>query len=235
MSAVRRTTQRRIVRYGFRERVVHTFAAITYVYLLLTGLAFWTPATYWLAVVLGGGFLSRVLHLWVGFAFSLVVARMYGMWRGDMRTTAADRAWRNAIAHYIRNDDDRVPPAGRFNFGQKQLFWVMVWGALALLLSGLVLWVPQMWPAMVRQAAVLVHAVAALATIAGFIIHVYMGVAVVPGGLRAIVHGDVTEEWARRHHALWAAEVTASRVGEHPAPASAPDATNAPTDAAIRR
>jgi formate dehydrogenase subunit gamma len=200
---------RRIVRYNFRERAVHLAAALSYVYLLLTGLAFWTPAMYWLAIVLGGGYLSRLLHPWVGLVFSLAVAAMYATWRRDMRTTDADRAWRKAVRHYIRNEDAKVPPAGRFNFGQKQLFWIMVIGGLALLLSGLVLWFVASVPwelRALRYGAVLVHAVAALVTIAGFIVHLYMGLLVVPGGLSAIVHGTVSERWARHHHPLWLAD-----------------------------
>ncbi len=195
-----------IVRYRFGERVLHGFAAIAYVYLLLTGLAFWTPALYWMAIVLGGGFLSRLLHPWVGVAFALIVAQMFLMWRRDMRITTADRQWRLAMWHYIRNDDSRVPGAGRFNYGQKQLFWVMLGGALVLLISGLVLWFPDAVPpslGYLREAAVIVHAIVALVTIGAFIVHLYMGIAVVPGGLHAILHGEVTEEWARRHHPLW--------------------------------
>lgn len=206
----------RLVRYGFGERLAHMIAGLSYVYLLLTGLAFWMPALYWLTVVLGGGFLARAWHPWIGLVFGVAVAWMYAIWRRDMATTDADRAWRKAIRHYIRNEDDRVPPAGRFNFGQKQLFWVMVWGAVALLLSGIALWVPHLMPPAVRQAAVIVHAVASLATIAGFIIHVYMGVVVVPEGLHAIVNGDVTEEWARHHHPLWAAEVLDAQAPTNP-------------------
>src|SRR5688572_4767955 len=145
--------------------MVHWVAAISYVYLLLTGLAFWTPALYWIAVVLGGGFLTRVVHPWVGVLFAAIVAWMYALWRRDMRATAGDREWRKAIAHYVRNEDDRVPQAGRFNYGQKALFWLMVWGALALFVSGVVLWFPTAIPpglAVVRQAAILVHAIAAL-------------------------------------------------------------------------
>jgi formate dehydrogenase subunit gamma len=74
------------------------------------------------------------------------------------------------------------------------------------LLSGLVLWIPQMVPPSLHgllEAAVLVHAVSALLTIAGFIVHVYMGLAVVPGGLHAILHGEVSETWARHHHRAW--------------------------------
>jgi formate dehydrogenase subunit gamma len=205
----------RVVRYTFRERVVHLAAAVSYVYLLLTGLAFWTPAMYWLAVVLGGGYLSRVLHPWVGLVFSGAVAIMYAIWRRDMRTTDADRAWRKAVLHYIRNEDAKVPAASRFNFGQKQLFWIMVGGGLALLVSGLVLWFVASLPwelRALRYAAVLVHAVAALVTIGGFIVHLYMGLLVVPGGLSAILHGTVSEQWARHHHPLWLADRPQSGV-----------------------
>jgi len=200
---------RRILRYNFRERMIHAAAALSYVYLLLTGLAFWTPALYWLALVLGGGYLSRLLHPWVGVLFSVAVLYMYVVWRRDMRTTDADRAWRKAILHYIRNEDAKVPPAGRFNFGQKQLFWLMVVGGLALLVSGVVLWLVAYVPwelRVLRYAAVLVHAVAALLTIGGFIVHLYMGLAVVPEGLSAILHGEVTERWAGHHHQLWVAD-----------------------------
>ena len=199
----------RLVRYAFPERVVHWAAALSYLYLLLTGLAFWTPALYWIAIVLGGGFLSRALHPIVGILFAAIIVWMFTLWRRDMRITPADRQWRRAMAHYARNEDHRVPPAGRFNYGQKALFWVMAWSTLALLASGLVLWFPQAIPRdlrLVREAAILVHSVAALLTIGAFIVHLYMGLAVVPGGLSAMLHGEVSEQWARHHHPLWADE-----------------------------
>ena len=117
---------RPIVRYDFRERIVHATAGLSYVYLLLTGLAFWTPALFWLAIVLGGGYLSRLLHPWIGLVFTAAVVAMYVTWRRDMKTTPEDRVWRKAMRRYIRNEDEHIPPAGRFNYGQKMLFWVMV-------------------------------------------------------------------------------------------------------------
>ena len=98
-----------IVRYAFRERLMHALSGLSYVYLLLTGLAFWTPALYWIAVVLGGGYLSRLLHPWVGLVFSGAVLWMFVTWRSDMRITPEDRAWRRAMRHYIRNEDGQVP------------------------------------------------------------------------------------------------------------------------------
>jgi formate dehydrogenase subunit gamma len=203
-------SSRRIVRYVFRERLMHALAALSYVYLLLTGLAFWTPALYWIAIVLGGGFLSRVLHPWVGLVFSGALVWMFLTWRREMRITPEDRAWGRALRHYVRNDDDKVPAAWRFNFGQKQLFWLMWWAGLALFASGVVLWYVASIPwelRALRHAAMLIHAIAALLTIGAFIIHLYMGLAVVPGGFEVITRGDVTEEWAAQHHALWLGQV----------------------------
>ena len=187
------------MRYVFRERLMHSCAAVTYVYLLLTGLAFWSPSFYWLATMLGGGFLARAIHPWVGVVFAVVATWMLMSWAAVMRTTAEDREWRKKMLHYIRNEDDRVPKqTGRFNYGQKMQFWVMTISAFVLLLSGLVLWFPQSIPgpaAVVREIAILVHAITALITIGAFIIHVYMGVVVVPNG-QAIVIGGSTEDRA---------------------------------------
>lgn len=207
-----------IVRYTFAERSLHALAAIVFVYLLLTGLAFWTPGLFWLAEALGGGFLSRLLHPWAGVLFFAFVVWMLVIWTNDMRTTDADRQWRRAIARYARNEDADVPAIGRFNYGQKMFFWGMAWSTILLLASGVMLWFPDALPAdaaWLRQAAIVIHAVSALIAIGLFIVHVYMGVAVVPGSVHAIVHGDVTAEWAQHHHRLWADESAA-----RPAPPS---------------
>ena len=196
----------RIVRYNLRERLVHAAVGITYVYLLLTGLAFWTPALYWLAIVLGGGYLSRLLHPWIGLIFSGVLLVMWASWRREMKTTREDREWRKHIVEYMTNQDEKVPPAGRFNYGQKQFFWLMVIASVALIVSGIVLWGITRVPgelAWVRYAAILIHSVSGLVTVGLFIVHLYMGIAVVPGGLSAIVRGEVTSEWARQHHSAW--------------------------------
>ena len=79
----------------------------------------------------------------------------------------------------------------------------LIRAGLVLLASGLVLWFVPVGSMALRSVAPLVHAVAALVTIGAFIVHIYMGIAVVPGGLHAIVHGDVSEAWARHHHPAW--------------------------------
>ena len=196
----------RVLRYSFRERLMHWVAGFSYLYLLLTGLAIWSPWLLWIAVVLGGATLSRALHPWVGLIFILAVVWMYRVWAPQMRSTERDREWWHALRHYIRNEDDQVPDEDRFNAGQKFLFWGFFWCGIVLLLTGLVLWVPNWIPwslRFLRLAAVILHPIAALLTIALFIIHVYMGTAVERGAFGSIIRGDVSRRWAARFHRLW--------------------------------
>ena len=195
-----------IIRYTFAERLVHWFGGVTYVYLLISGLALYSPYLYWLASVLGGGPAVRFWHPWIGLLFLLAIGLMHDLWRADMSITETDRQWMREIRHYVRNEDEKMPPVDRFNAGQKQFYWVMFVGGILLALSGLVMWLPEYLPASMnwfRQLAILVHVIAALITIGAFIIHVYMGIFVAPGGLKGIVHGDVSPAWARTHHRLW--------------------------------
>ena len=219
----------RILRYTFRERVIHWCAALSYIYLLLTGLAFWSPWMFWIAVVLGGGFASRMLHPWVGLFYVGSVVYMFVIWRSDMRITEEDHKWAKTIGAYVRNEEEqqlpelavrswqRWAPVDRFNLGQKYLFWVMFWGGIALCLSGLVLWFSEYLPwnlRFLRYLSALVHPLAFLLTLGGFIIHVYMGAAVVRGGFTSVLRGEVSKSWARHHHRLWLERITSEDVSQ---------------------
>ncbi|MFB3813066.1 MAG: formate dehydrogenase subunit gamma [Terriglobales bacterium] len=200
----------RVLRYTYKERVMHWIAGLTYIYLLLTGLAFYTPTLFWIAMVLGGGSTSRFWHPVIGLVFTAAVLWMYLEWKNEMRTTPADLEWKKTLRYYIRNEDERVAGAGRFNYGQKQFFWIMFWGGLALLVSGIVLWFPEYIPwslAWLRYAAILLHVIGALFTIGAFIIHVYMGTAVVRQGFSSVIRGEVSQEWVKTHHPLWHSEI----------------------------
>lgn len=207
----------RILRYTLGERINHWIAGFSYIYCLLTGLAFWSPYMFWMATVVGGGPTARFWHPWFGLIFTASVLWMYRIWRTDMLTTDADRAWWKAVRYYVRNEDEKLPAVGRFNFGQKLFFWLMFYGAILLMLSGLVLWFPEFVPwnlRWLRYLAVAVHVSAALTTIGGFIIHVYMGTAMVRGSFTSIIRGEVSSTWAKLHHRLWYQQVRNRQVGE---------------------
>ena len=196
----------RVLRYSFHERAIHWLAGLSYLYLLLSGLAFWSPWLFWIAVILGGGTIARELHPWFGVVFVVAVFLMLGMWGGQMKETPQDKVWWRNIGHYIRNEDERVPSADRFNPGQKLLFWGFFWNGIVLLLTGLVLWNPLWIPwsvGFLRPLCALIHPIAALLTIALFIIHVYMGTAMERGAFGSVIRGDVSKAWAQKHHRTW--------------------------------
>jgi len=208
-----------ILRYTLIERVMHWAAALVYMYVLATGLAFYSPHLYWIAAILGGAPTSRFWHPWLGVAFCAVLVWMLRQWIGDMRITAADRKWSASMSSYIRNEDENLPPIDRFNIGQKYFFWAMLWAGAVLLVTGAVLWFPERIPwnlRILRQAAILLHVAAALITAGAFIIHVYMGTAVVRGGFTSIIRGEVSPAWAKMHHGLWYYRVTENGSLERP-------------------
>ncbi|MGB7845322.1 MAG: formate dehydrogenase subunit gamma [Candidatus Acidiferrum sp.] len=202
-----------VLRYTFPERMIHWVAAGSYLYLLATGLAFWSPWLFWVAVALGGGQTSRALHPWAGLIFTGSVVYMYKMWARQMGFTDVDREWWKSLHHYVRNEDDQMPPAGRYNAGQKILFWSFFYAGLVLLLTGLVLWFSDSLPwslRWLRYIAVILHPIAALVTIANFMIHIYMGVFAERGAFGSVIRGDVSMAFAKRYHPGWYKEIVGS-------------------------
>lgn len=200
-----------IPRYTLAERANHWIGAFTYTYLLMTGLAFWSPYLYWLAAVVGGSPAARFWHPWVGLIFAASVFWTFKEWHGDMQLDESDRAWAKAIPHYIQNEDDKLPPVGRFNYGQKLFFWGIFFGVILLLVSGIALWYTEALPwslRFVRYAAILIHAGVALITIGLFLIHVYMSAILEEGSLASMIHGKVTRAWAWTFHRSWYDQVS---------------------------
>jgi formate dehydrogenase subunit gamma len=195
-----------IQRYAFHERLCHWFSSLTYVYCLATGLAFYSPHLYWIAFVLGGGPTSRFWHPIIGLIFLVAALWMHHLWSRAMNITDMDKRWLDNVQNYISNRDELVPPQHRFNAGQKLFYWVMFYGTMLLMISGLLMWFPEYIPfglRWIRSVAVLTHECAALITIGAFLIHVYMSLFLVPGSLTAMMRGYVSAAWARTHHRLW--------------------------------
>ena len=203
-----------VQRYNFAERAYHWLNAIAYTYLMLTGLALFTPLAYWLAYVLGGPATIRYWHPWIGLIYLATIFWMHRMWKRDMQKIPEDEQWSKNIRAYAEHHDELMPPQGRFNAGQKQFWWVMLYCTFILLITGIIMWIPEKMPRelhWVLPITVFVHSATALITIAAFIIHVYMSVWVTPGSMKAMVEGHVSTNWARTHHRLWYEKITGRR------------------------
>ena len=199
---------RRLERFSFAERVIHWSVALSFLYAALTGLGLWSPHLYWLAALLGGGSTVGRWHPIGGLLFAVAFSVMFRGWRRLMRLDADDRLWLRHAQRFILHEEFGVLESGRFNGGQKALFWTQATSGLLLLASGVVLWFPELMPRALRLTAVLLHPVAALVSLSGLIVHIYMGTAAVPGALHSMIRGWVSHGWALTHHPKWYREVT---------------------------
>ena len=203
-----------IVRHRLSSRVIHWTVAVLFFVSLFTGLPIWTPVFGWMATFFGGLSVCRWLHPWSGVAFAIASLVMFVHWFSDMHLTGKDREFLTprGMVRYFRyqGEDSEV---GKYNGGQKLLFWAAAVGALGLLLSGIVIWFPELFGQGLREASYVVHDVAFILFFAMIIGHIYLGTAAEPGTFGSMVRGTVTKEWARLHHPKWYREVTGNGRG----------------------
>ena len=203
----------KIVRYSGSDRFNHWLVALLFVLAAVSGLAFFHPSLFFLSNVLGGGQLSRILHPFIGVAmFVLFVVLYFKFWHHNI-LHKNDRQWLKQIGDVIADREDRLPEVGRYNGGQKLLFWVMTITMLLLVISGMAFWRPYFASNFhidtVRLAAV-VHAGAAAVLILGIIVHIYAALWV-KGTIKGMWTGVVSSAWARKHHPGWYKEVSGGK------------------------
>jgi len=200
-------------RYTPAERANHWIVAIAFILAALSGLALFYPAFFALSAIFGGGPGTRILHPFIGVVmFAFFCVTMVRFWHLN-RITDNDRKWMQRIGDVIKNRDDDLPEVGKYNAGQKYMFWLMVVTLWLLILSGIVMWRPWFagaFPIWLNRIAVVVHAVSAFILIAGIIVHIYAAIWV-KGTIRAMTRGTVTRAWARHHHPGWHREMTAGK------------------------
>ena len=194
-----------IQRYTANDRSNHWITAICFVLLAVSGLAMFHPATSWMAVFLGGGQWTRILHPFLGVvmfvSFAVLVVRFWHHNKIDQ----ADKQWMKQIGDVLTNREDRLPKIGMYNAGQKILFFALIASMVGLLLSGIVIWRAYFafyFPIDVVRFAALLHAFSAFVLICSIIVHIYAAFWV-KGSIGAMVRGTVTYGWARKHHPRW--------------------------------
>jgi formate dehydrogenase gamma subunit len=197
-----------ITRYTLFERALHWTVAFTFIYLSLTGLGLFTPKLAWLLDLLGGGSVVRAWHPIVGAAFVGAVGLQFIKWFKDLLVRPHDIRWLRKMRDYLAGRDADVPPTGRFNAGQKLLFWTQTILALVLLASGIPVWFPEAFPRDLRAWSILIHSAAGAAAMLSLVAHIYMAAFVTKGALRAMTEGKVSQAWAKHHHGLWYDEVS---------------------------
>lgn len=197
-------------RYTTGARINHWITAASLVLLALSGLALFHPSLYWLTGLFGGGEITRAIHPWIGVVlFFGFLGLFLRFWRLNL-WERTDNIWLRKIRDVLSpNHEENLPEVGKYNAGQKLVFWSMSLLIIVLITSGIVIWERYFGPYFSieqRRIAVLVHAGAAVIAISVWIIHVYAAIWV-RGTISAMTRGRVTGGWAWRHHRRWLREL----------------------------
>jgi formate dehydrogenase subunit gamma len=198
-----------LARYSHGERLTHWAVALAYVVLFLSGLALFHPFFYWTTELFGGGAFMRVIHPFLGVAFAVLFYVYALRLVRDNLLVPSDRKWIAGMVGYMNRRGEDVPVEGKYNAGQKLMYWSMIVVIAILLVTGILMWRPYFAPGFplgLRRFANVLHAVMAFVMFIGIGVHVYAAYWT-KGSMRAMTRGTVSRAWARAHHPGWYARL----------------------------
>ena len=194
-----------VARYTTGARINHWITAASLILLALSGMALFHPSLFFLTHLFGGGQATRAIHPWFGVVLAIGFTGLFfrfvtlNFWKPE------DTVWMKNLGKVINDKEEGMPEIGKYNAGQKLVFWGQSILILLLFCSGLVLWdvyfedyttIDQ------KRLAAVVHALCAIGAILIWIVHVYAAIWV-KGTLRAMTRGSVTRGWSWKHHRKW--------------------------------
>ncbi len=213
MSSVTQPQKILVRRYSGSARINHWIVAISFIVLLLSGLAMFHPSLFIVGETLfGSGWMARWIHPWAGLALTVAFLALFLRFLPANLPHLDDFRWFARMKHVLSGHDEYLPELGKYNAGQKFVFWSQMILTCTLFVTGVALWdsylpfferltgyhptIEQM-----RWAAV-IHATSAVLTVVVWIVHAYAALWV-RGTIPAMVGGTVTGGWAWRHHRRW--------------------------------
>lgn len=231
-------TGRTITRFKAVERFGHWLLAGSFIVLGLTGLISLFGRTVLIPLFGKDSFStiavgSKWVHNNISWAFILGLLMIFVMWVAHNIPNKTDIGWVAKGGGLLKKGVH--PPARKFNFGQKIIFWSVILLGSSIALTGVsllfpfqmpmfdatfnklnALGIPQtlgmgelatsLSPQAEMQLTQLWHAIVAFILMAIIIAHIYIGSIGMEGAYDAMGSGEVEEQWAREHHSIWVAE-----------------------------
>jgi formate dehydrogenase subunit gamma len=199
----------KIVRFKAFERFSHWLTAVSFVTLGLTGLNITFGKIVLLPLVGPDAFsaisqFAKYLHNFAGFAFVAGLVLIALIFFKDNLFARVDIEWVKQGGGFIKS---KHAPAGRFNLGEKMVYWLSLAAGTAVSASGFVLLFPFYGTNIAdMQLAQAAHAIIAILFIALILAHIYIGTLGMEGAFEAMGTGEVDLNWAKEHHDRWLAE-----------------------------
>lgn len=200
---------RKILRFKAFERFSHWLTAGSFVLLGLTGLNITFGKTLLLPLIGPAAFsdvsqFAKYLHNFTSFAFMIGLCLIAVIFIKDNFFEKVDIEWVKQGGGFIKS---KHAPAGRFNLGEKMVFWLSLGAGIAVSVSGLLLLFPFYGTNIAEmQLAQIVHAVVAVLFVALILGHIYIGTLGMEGAFEAMGSGEVDINWAKEHHDRWLAQ-----------------------------
>jgi formate dehydrogenase subunit gamma len=198
---------RTLVRFTAFERLVHWMTATCFVILAISGLNITFGRPLLLPLIEPEAFTAwsqwaKYAHNYLSFPFTLGVVLIFLMWFVWNLPTKADLQWLKEGGGMIGH---KHPPAGKFNAGQKVLYWLVLLGGGGVAVTGYVLMFPFYGTDIATmQWAEIFHGIVAMLFVALMLGHIYLGTVGMEGAFGAMWDGTVDANWAKEHHSLWA-------------------------------
>ena len=205
---------KKITRFSAFERFSHWLTAVSFVLLGLTGLNITFGKIVLLPLMGESAFsdlaqLAKYVHNFVSFAFILGLILIVALWIKDNIPRQVDIDWLKQGGGFVKG---KHAPAGRFNAGEKAVFWCALAAGAAVSVSGLLLLFPFFGTNIATmQVAQVVHALIAVLFVALILAHIYIGTLGMEGAFEAMGTGEVDVNWAKEHHDLWFVEKQAQQ------------------------
>jgi formate dehydrogenase subunit gamma len=200
---------RKILRFKSFERFSHWLTAVSFVILGLTGLNITFGKIVLLPMIGPDAFsdvsqAAKYVHNFVSFSFVAGLVLIVVIFFRDNLLERVDIDWVKQGGGFIKN---KHAPAGRFNLGEKAVYWLSLLAGLAVSASGFLLLFPFYGTDIAQmQLTQVVHAVVAVLFVALILAHIYIGTLGMEGAFEAMGTGEVDLNWAKEHHDLWLAQ-----------------------------
>ena len=205
--------RRQILRYTPNQRTNHWLVAILFFMAALSGLALFHPALFWLSHLFGGGPWTRILHPFLGVVVFLALMFLFVRLVKYNLPEPQDRLWFANVKDVLKGRHIKSLQVGKYNAGQKLLFWGIMSLITLLLISGVLIWRPYFapfFPIPVIRVGALLHSLTGICLILLIIGHAYMGFWV-KGSIGGMVTGYVSRKWAKTHHDRWFKQINTKK------------------------
>ena len=242
-------TGAKVIRYRLIERIAHWTMAIPFILLAITGLSLLFGRVALIPLVGHEVFTpiaiaGKFVHNYVAWPFMIGVILSFFLWVVKNLPERTDISWLLKGGGLFTKGVH--PSAGKFNAGEKLMFWAVITFGVLISLTGLSLLFPYqlqyfspifgfmndmglpqlvgmgtldtvLAPQEEMQFAQIVHGVIAFFYMAVIAAHIYLGTIGMEGAIESMTKGTVEIQWAKEHHDLWYEDVVNKTVKETPA------------------